>query len=135
MLFFHYCFLYFLIPPPCVSLLPSLVFLSTKFFTSLQNPSLNELHKSFASVLTNSFIMSLNFSFVFFLNFHSFHCMLRFIFMCLTCYMHMTYISVTAKHSLSAHDGYICLDRCSFSWCGLFHFLHLLYFHTSSNYN
>ena len=47
----------------------------------------------------------------------------------------MTYIYVKAKRSLSAHDGYIRLDRCSFSQRGLFRFSHLLYSRTSSNYN
>ena len=42
---------------------------------------------------------------------------------------------VKAKRSLSVHDGYIRLDRCSFSQRGLFSFSHLLYSRTSSNYN
>ena len=46
----------------------------------------------------------------------------------------MTYIYVKAKRSLSAHDGYIRLDRCSFSQRELFRFSHLLYSGTSSNY-
>ena len=55
----------------------------------------------------------------------------------------MTYIYVKAKRSFSAHDGYIRLDRCSFSQRELFRFSHLLYSRTcylvysrtSSNYN
>ena len=47
----------------------------------------------------------------------------------------MTSIYVKAKRSLSAHDGYIRLDRCSFSQRGLFRFSLLLYSRTSSNYN
>ena len=46
----------------------------------------------------------------------------------------MTYIYVKAKRSLSAHDGYIRLDRCSFSQRELFRFSHLLYSRTNSNY-
>ena len=47
----------------------------------------------------------------------------------------MTYISFTAERSLSAHDEYIRLDRCSFSQRGLFRFSHLLYSPISSDYN
>ena len=47
----------------------------------------------------------------------------------------MTYTYVKAKCSLSVHDGYIRLDHCSFSQRRLFHFSHLLYSCTSSNYN
>ena len=47
----------------------------------------------------------------------------------------MTYIYVAAKRSLSALDGYIRLDHCSFSQRRLFCFSHLLYSRTSSYYN
>ena len=47
----------------------------------------------------------------------------------------MMYIYVKAKRSLSAHDGYIRLDHCSFSQRRLFRFSHLLYSCTSNKYN
>ena len=48
-----------------------------------KTPSLNEPHKSFASLLTNYFTLFLNFSLVSFLSFHTLHWSFRFIFMCL----------------------------------------------------
>ena len=77
--FFLYCFLHFFIPPPYASLISPLFLFPQNFSQVSKTSSLNESHKSFASILTNSFTLSLNFPFFF--HFHTYCCRFRFIFM------------------------------------------------------